>query len=61
MIRGGRDTVISPAETRQILNVAPHARYREVPNAPHALQWNHAQELAAIVEAFLAEDAQDRA
>lgn len=53
VIRGSRDAVVSANETRAILDAAPDARYREIPDAPHALQWSHAQELASIVEAFL--------
>ena len=57
VVRGGCDSVVSAAETRQILRAAPHARSHEIPDAPHALQWSDPQALAAIVERFLTEDA----
>ncbi len=53
IVRGGRDPIVSREDVGRMRVAAPHARYVEVPGAPHVLQWGHAAHLARIIEGFL--------
>ena len=53
VMRGARDTIVSDAETRQLLRAAPHAVYVAIPRAPHVAQWSHPVAVAAVVNPFL--------
>ncbi len=56
VIRGTRDTIVSDAETQQLLRAAPHASYIAIPRAPHVVQWSDPHAIAAAVDAFLGDD-----
>lgn len=56
VIRGTRDTIVSDAETQQLLRVAPHASYVAIPRAPHVVQWSDPPAVAAAVAAFLGDE-----
>jgi pimeloyl-ACP methyl ester carboxylesterase len=53
IMRGTRDTIVSDAETQQLLRAALHASYVAIPGAPHVPQWSHPEAVAAAVNAFL--------
>lgn len=53
IVRGEKDPIASAQWARQLVDLAPNARLLEIPAAPHALQINRAQELAAACAPFL--------
>lgn len=53
IVRGGHDPIVLRKDVERMREAAPHARYVEVPGAPHVLQWGYAPRLAQIIAAFL--------
>jgi 2-hydroxy-6-oxonona-2,4-dienedioate hydrolase len=53
VVRGERDVVVPPGDTRQLLHAAPHASFTQIERAAHAVHWNQPAALAAVVSAFL--------
>lgn len=56
VIRGTRDTIVSDAETQQLLRAAPHASYVAISRAPHVVQWSDPHAVATAVTAFLGDE-----
>lgn len=54
VVRGEKDPITSAEWARELVGTAPDARLVEIPDAPHALQINRAQELLAACAPFLA-------
>lgn len=54
VVRGEKDPIASVQWARQLAELAPNASLLEMPDAPHALQINRAQELASACAPFLA-------
>ena len=54
VVRGEKDPIASAQWARQLVELAPDARFVEIPPGPHALQINRAEELAAACAPFLA-------
>lgn len=53
VVRGQRDPIATSQWAQQLVDLAPDARMVEIPDAPHALQINRAQELALACAPFL--------
>ncbi len=60
VVRGERDGVVPTRDTRQLLEVAPHASFITIGRAAHAVHWSQPDALTAAINAFLGEGAMRR-
>lgn len=53
IVRGDRDPIVSREDVERMQSAAPHACCREIPGAPHVIQWGYAPQLTRLIEEFL--------
>lgn len=59
LVRGSKDTVISPAVSEQVYQSLPNAGYTEIENAGHLPSLSHPEELAVIAKTFFTRPSSD--
>lgn len=55
VVRGGRDAIVSQDWVEKVAALLPHGHLAVIPDAPHAANYDAAQQLAALVTMFLTE------
>jgi len=59
VVRGGRDTIVSPHWAQQVTDLLPDGALARIPDAPYTVNYSAAPELLRVVAPFLDQQQQD--